>query len=380
MKITIQPEKLAEALAIARRAVGKGNVNPIWGSVLLEATTDGGLVISGTDLETRAWHTVSAQVDEAGAVALPPSGLVNFLEVCPPDATITLAVNDKHKAELTCGRALVKLAGFDPEQFPAATTFDEPSWDLTIGAPLLADLLDGVAHAVAPDRSREVLAGILVQVRDGRLTLAAADGYRLAVRATDIEGAPDCSVVVRGRALAGAGKAFAQATSARLIVDARQSALLIDTEVGCWAIRLIEGQFPDFSRIVPRETTVRVTVSRDRLLAVCRLARQIEQSATQNGKRSTFNSSRLTVGENSLQIRAHDDAGDHEAEVELDAEVEGGPLVIGFNGDYLAQAIEALPGPRVCLGMNRADSPAVFTQPGSRDNLQVTMPMHVARP
>jgi DNA polymerase-3 subunit beta len=382
MKITLLPERLREALDVALKAHHPGPATyniPALGHVLLEARDDT-LTVTGTDLETRAWRTVLAEVERPGAVTMAPSTLRDLTDVVPGDEPLTIEVDEKHRATLTCGRVTVRSAGLDPEQFPAIPDFSDPVTDLTFAADLLAVLIGSVAHAVGTGRSQSVYAGIYVRIADGTLLLAAADGYRLAVRSAPIDDQSDLTMVVLGKPLIAAGALLAKATSVRLLVDSKRSMVLLDSEIGCWAIRLVEAQFPDFNRVIPPDCPILVTVDRAALAAAARLVKGITSSHEREGR--TFQTSRADLGvrDGSLELRAGDATGDHSADTVLDAELIGEPLTIGFDSGYLRDAVGAFSSERVVLELQGPALPALVREPGERNgHLQVLMPMHIAR-
>ena len=381
MKATVLARDLKEALAVAEKTVGNGKKIPVLAGVLLEATADGGLLVAGTDIDTRAWRTASAKVDQAGSVILPPKALGNFLDACSDGDEVSITVKNT-RSHLVCGRDEVRLAGLgDPDEFPAASDFDEPAFDLTLAAGLLADLIGSVGHAVAPDESRPVLAGILVEIEDGSLTLTAADGFRLASRCVDLDDAGDISLIVRGAPFIKAAGMLKGATSARLLVDRRGTHLLVDCETGCISIALIEGQFVTWRRMVPTDSPMVVVLRRAALSRAMKLVRTITTTSTDDkNKVSHASKARLTITADSVEVRAGDENGDQEAELVLDAKLSKGESgLIGVNSQYLYDALEALDGDVVVLELNEG-RPILVHAEGDRSNLHVLMPMNVARP
>lgn len=371
MKITIERAALRAALDVAQTAVKSRSTLPVLENVLFCATPDGGLIVAGTDLETRAWHTVAADVTEAGSVTLPPGRVSDFLDAVPDGATITLSVNEQHKAELTSGQTRARIAGIDAEQFPPAIVVDALSLDVTLGAADFADAIDCVAHALAKDASRPALAGIFLRIRDRVLTLVAADGYRLAIVERPLE-ATDAELLIHGRTLATVAGRIAKATSVRLTAD-DGSHLLIDSEVGCWAARLIDGQFPDFTRIIPRDTPIAVTAAKADLLRAMKLIRRVDETAI--GYRVN-----LAVSSHEIEVRAASTDGDQAADTLIGCRIERGTgLSLAFNATGFQQAIEAIDADQVTLEMTRADTPCLIHPEGRQDNRQVVMPMHDPR-
>lgn len=378
MKLTVLPGTLSTALAVATSFIPAKHYLPALSCVLLEATPDGGLVMSGTNLESRSSRTVSAQVIEAGAVALPPDALRSFLEAVPPSEPITVSTGGGYKTELVCGKIRSRVPGIDPEQFPAAPSFDDPTTDITLGAAVLRDLIGGVAHAIAPDDSRPTLSGVLLRARGGTLTCVAADGLRLAIRSADVDESFDLDILPHGRALVKVAGTLDKATSARLLADRSGSMLQVDTEIGTWSMRLIDGQFPDYARILPKETRTVVSVDRDDILRATRLIRNLQVEVTGNGGKSLTVMARLVVSEDAIEITATDTTGDQEAEIVLPATLErGDTMAITLNGAYLRDAVEAIDGNRIALELTEPGKPALVrpaTDDG--DQLQVLVAMH----
>lgn len=380
MRATITREHLSAALETAARAVGKPTTLPILSSVLLEATPDGGVVLTGADLRTRAWHTVPASVEEAGAVALPPARIASFLEAVPDDAEIRLSVDAAYKAVLSAGKTTSRIAGLDPEEFPAGPSFDAPSFDCTFAADVLVGLIQRTAYAASKNDSRPVMAGVLLAFDGATVAATAADGYRLAHAEAELPegswraGPDDASLIVPARPLVGIARELKDASSARMLVDAGGGSLLIDSETGRWSILLIDGTFPDFRRIVPRDTPIAVTTSRSALLRALRLVRNLE--GTSDGYRCD-----LAFDRDALTITAADRAADHEASTTIDADLtRGDPMALALNTQYLAEAVEAIEGDGVVLEMTDATKPVLFRSThGPATDWGVAMPVHKAR-
>lgn len=381
MKLTVTAGKLKLALGVARIAAStRVQYTPVLQHVLLEAD-DGLLTLSGTDTEARSWHAVACEIAESGAVTISPKALADFLDAVADSALVTLTVDDKHKAELVAGGTRVRVAGLDPELFPVCPSFDEPLFDTTLAAEELSTLIASTVFAAAPADSRPVLAGVLLRAADHALTLVAADGHRLAYRSVPYDG-PDLNVIAHARYLAKIGSEVRRATSARLLVDAHRSMLCIDSEAGSFAVRLIDGDFPDFTRIIPHETPIQITADRDDLLRAARLIRNvITEEVGEKGRTSKTQRAHLTVHGDAIEVRAIGTDGDQEAEATIPAERErGDDLSITFNGVYFRDAVEAIDSPRVTIELVGPSSPSIVRPTGPRNgHLQVVMPMFDAR-
>jgi DNA polymerase-3 subunit beta len=251
--------------------------------------------------------------------------------------------------------------------------------------------VEQVAFAAAQDESRPVLAGVLVKFEGSRLILAAADGFRLAVRTLELPGeTPDLSMIVPARALAELARVLPDEEGKQVELSAtpNRSQILFKFSSSAGSgqdvqlvSRLIEGQFPDYARIIPQEakttalmptrefvqaTRAASVFARDNAMIVrCQFTPAEEQQELALGK--------VVVTANSAELG--DDSGD------LDASIQGEEQEVAFNGAYLREAIEALRSPQVRVELTGPASPGIFRPAGGEatDYLHVIMPMHVAK-
>lgn len=380
MKLTCLPEKLNEGLATVGRVVAARSTLPVLGNVLLQ--TDGGqLKLAATNLELTVLCWVGAKVEDEGAITLPARLLADYVGLLTPGEPIELELKGT-KAHLRCGRFEANISGIDAEEFPAIPSVSGGA-SLKLAAPVLKEAIGQVVFAAAPDDSRPVLAGVLMAVGGGKLTLAAADGFRLAVRKLDLgdPDAPELSMIVPAKALTEVARGLPadDDVEVEIAVTPDQSQVLFRHRQAEVVSRLIEGQFPDFNRIIPRESKTRVTLQTADFLRATKAAQVFARDNSMIVRLNLVPAEggdealgRVTVAATSAEI------GDNTGEV--DASVEGEGMQIAFNGKYLRDALEALDATQAFIEVSGPASPGVI-RPASGPNgyLHVIMPMHVAR-
>lgn len=380
MKVICLPEKLNEGLAAVGRVVSAKSPLPVLGNVLLQ--TDGGqLRLAATNLELTVICWVGAKVEQEGAITLPARLLADYVGLLTAGEPLHVELKGK-RAHLSCGRFDANISGIDAEEFPAIPTIDGGT-TLRIAAPTFKEAIGQVVFAAAPDDSRPVLAGVLMTVQEGKLTLAAADGFRLAVRKVDIGDAdvPDLQMIVPAKALVEVARGLPsdEDEHVEIAVTADQSQVLFRHRQAEVVSRLIEGQFPDFNRIIPRESKTRVTLQTADFLRATRAAQVFARDNSMIVRLGLVPAEggddalgKVTVAATSAEIG--DNTGD------VDASVEGDAMQVAFNGRYLRDALEALDAPQAFIEVTGPASPGVI-RPASGPNgyLHVIMPMHVAR-
>ena len=380
MKLTCLPENLNAGLATVGRVVAPRSTLPVLGNVLL-ATEGGQLKLAATNLELTVVCWVGAKVEEEGAITLPARLLQDYVGLLSAGEPLELDLKAK-KAHLSCGRFEANISGIDAEEFPAIPSVSG-GISMKIPAPRLKEAINQVVFAAAPDDSRPVLAGVLMTVAGGKLTLAAADGFRLAVRKVDLGDAeiPDLSMIVPAKALTEVARGLPNddEVEVEIAVTADQSQVLFRHQQAEVISRLIEGQFPDFQRIIPRDAKTRVTLQTADFLRATKAAQVF---ARDNSMIVRLN---LVPAEGGDEALGHVTVAATSAEIgdnsgDVDASVEGEAMQVAFNGRYLRDALEALDAQQAFLEVTGPASPGLI-RPASGPNgyIQVIMPMHVAR-
>jgi DNA polymerase III subunit beta len=366
MKLSCARKDLYEGLQTVTRAVSGRSSLPILSNVLLEPGTDG-LKLAATDLELGLECRVAASVREEGAITLPAKTLSEIIAALP-EADITIAADDHNTVIVTCRRSEYRIHGLPAVEFPplpevkGSTTFSMPQG-------LLREMIRETNFAVSPDDTRPVLTGIYMVLAGDRLTLAATDTHRLAVRAATVgEASGEAAVIVPGRAMNELMRFLGAGSEEPVSVRLDQNQILFRTESTCLVSRLIEGTFPKYERVIPTQHTKKLTIPREELLQAVKRASIV---ARDNANRLVLR----TDGEN-LAIRA--EAGDlGQAYEEIEVLREGDDIEIAFNARYLLDMLGVLDTEGLYLEMTEPLSPAVIRPAGEAQYLIVIMPMQI---
>jgi DNA polymerase-3 subunit beta len=382
MKLECLQENLAEGLAVVGRVVPTKSTLPVLSNVLV-AAAQGELQLAATNLEMAVAHRVPATVQREGQITLPARLLSDYVTLLDRGQNLALDLNAKtRKVHLACGRYEANIAGIDAEDFPPIPTVSGGA-SFTMDAAALKEAISQVVFAAAPDDTRPVLAGVLVRLNQGTLTLAAADGFRLAVRTVELSApGPDLQMIVPARALIEVARLLPTEEGEQVTVSstANQNQVLFAFGKTELTSRLIEGQFPDYQRIIPAEAKTQVVLSKGDFLRATRAATvfardnsnivRLECTPPREGAEVALG--RVLVKSTSAEM------GDNEGH--LDASIQGEETQIAFNGKYLRDALEAIESQQVSLQITGPSSPGILRPVGEPNGyLHVIMPMHVAR-
>lgn len=370
MKCTVSASVLSNSLSLVSRAVSPRSTLPILSNVLLETTPDG-LRLLATNLDLTINATVEATVESEGRVTVPARLLADYVGSLV-DAPCTLELNAATQVlKLSCGIHRTNIHGIDAVEFPPLPARDTET-TVELDASVLEGAISQTAVAASSDEARPVLTGVLLQLDSGRLTLAATDGHRLAVRTVDVDvpgDAPSLSVIVPARHLAEVARAINPGRPrVGITVSAARNQIFFtmrDVEVSS---RLIEGNYPNYAQVIPAESVTTVTLPASALLRETRTASVLAKDAA--------NVVRFATGEDTLTLSAQTaEVGDDEAP--LSANVSGTDVQIAFNARYVLDALGVIDAEQVQLGFNGPLSPGVIRPVGRDDYLYIVMPVRV---
>lgn len=337
MKFTITREQLDEGVKAVNAAIQARPTLPVLANMLLEATGDG-LRLSGTDLDIAVATTVPASVDQEGAITLPARKLVELVRELPSSG-IRFTTMGEQRVTIECGRSKFKLLGLPREEFPA---FPQVSF-ADAGRTTARDLQKLVAHvafAASTEESRPILNGVLWQLTEDRMRMVATNGHRLARMEIPIAGAmaEPADLIVPPKALDQLRKLFAP--DDEIEIAKSDNHLGFRSQSTVVFTRLIEGPYPNYEQVIPRENDKVATADRAALMAAIRRVSIVASEQTHR--------IRCAFGEGVCRLSGTTpDLG--EASEEMTITYEGEPLEIGFNAAYLLEVLKYIPTDEVRL-------------------------------
>ncbi|HEY0756443.1 MAG TPA: DNA polymerase III subunit beta [Ktedonobacteraceae bacterium] len=378
MKITCKQQDLSRGLSAVIHAVSNRSTLPILANILL-ATDHGRLKLSATNLEIGINCWVDAEIMEEGTTTVPARLIADFVNTLPP-ASVELSVpEDSHTMSVKGLRSSSNIKGMDAAEFPQIPSNEGGEPPVLLEAVLLKEMIAEVAFAAADDDSRPVLTGVLVQVGDEKITFAAADAFRLAVRVAELPGDdhPRGDILIPARTLTELARILPGEGPVEMIVTPNRSQVLFHTANLDLVSRLIEGAFPNFRSIIPKESTTHAVVETKEFASAVKSASLFARDSS-NIARVKINPAGEGQETGVITIEATaEDLGDNVSTV--NATVDGPELQVIFNVKYLADVLSTIGTPEVVLEATSATKPGVLKPVGSNDCTYVIMPMHVNR-
>jgi len=375
MKVLVNRAALVEALNLAGSVVLQRTPKPVLTCVKLIANKDKGgntLTIVATDMELALQYTMT-QVDIATAgVALIPAGKLSEIVNNSPDDTLTLEAT-ADSTIIKGSDAQYKVFGYNAEEYPPVSGFEGEA-DLSVTAGTLKNLLDRTRFAAAREMTRYAINGVLFERKGKKLLLVATDGHRLAQTkddALDAGSGKDVSAVVPIKAIN---------LIDRLLTDPEQTVSLqfkenkvyvqVSSETGgtsaILSSSLVEGTFPPYSDVIPKDSDKKVALARERFASAVRRAALLTNEESK-GVRLAFAAGTLTISSRAAEMG--------EAKIEMPVEYAGETIEIGFNPVYLLDALKVADTEQVTFEMKTPNKPGLLK--GGPGFLYVVMPVNL---
>ncbi len=358
MKFKINRDHFANGLAQVLNVVGSKATMPILSNVLIEAEKDQ-ISLSTTNLDLGIRCKIKAEVKETGSVTLPVKRLATIVRELPSvDVTFDGAPN--HQVKLTSGGSTFKIMGIGKEEFPPLPEFgDEKAY--TLEQSELISMLRSVSYAQSTDETRYILNGVYFNFRDEKLTLVATDGRRLALIAKEMEVPTACAgaIILPAKTVSELNRLLDKGSKVKINFNERRAAFQIATDKDTSGLidhvylysKVVEGNYPNYQQVVPKETHQRIKLERELLLQCVHRAQLVCSEKS--------NSVKIKISSNLLEIfAASSDFG--EAHESMAIGYSGPDLQVAFNPAFLMDPLKALTKDEVFFEVKDEVSPGVF--------------------
>lgn len=365
MKVLCNREKLREGLAVANGVIPAKSTKPVLENVCLVAT-DAGLELLGTDLEVSLRYSIAdVEVSEPGTAVIPARVALDFIRDLSSE-TVTLELGDDDNLTITGGEDSCELVTVDPDEYPVISRF-ETEGSFSVQGGNLTRLVGQTAFAAAREGGRYAMHGILTEVKDGELRMVATDGRRLALASTPVDakdGTGDPAIIpTKGMQL-----------FCRVISDPldQVSLQLGSNQVGMKTrhaevfARLIDGEYPRYSAVIPEDTKNHVEVNAEMFGRKLRLVSNV----TGDDARAV----RLDIKKGEIEFFGRS-VGRGEAHAHMEATFKGSKTEISFNPDYVLEGLKNCDADLITLEFSERTSPGKFRL--GENFIYVVMPITV---
>lgn len=366
MKVICARKDLYEGVQTAARAVSARTSLPILGHLLITAEEDK-IRIAATDLEIGMECVVEANVQEPGSMTA-PARVISEVLASLPETDVALSVDDTNTVSIKAATSDFSILGLPPEEFPMLPEVREEV-SFVIEREVLREGIRKTSFAIGIDESRAILTGILVQVTESGLKLVSTDTHRLCVLdCALVEGRGAVNAIVPGRAM---NEVLRVVPEGEGTVSVGISNSQVKFKVGDTILisRLIEGQFPNFEKVIPTEHNKKLTIP----------AEQFESSLKRVSIVARENSNRAVIQTEDGKLTITAESGSvGKAHEEVEIVKEGEDIKMAFSAKYLLDALAVIDTEAVEMELTGEVNQAVMKPQGQEDYIYVVMPMQVS--
>ena len=375
MKVSVLQENLAKGLNIVSRAVSPRSTLPVLSNVLV-ATDEGRLRLSATNLELGITCWIGAKIEEEGSTTVPARTFTELVGTLS-DQQVEMSLSVRTQTlNVHSGSSNTDLKCIDSQEFPPMPTPDSGD-GIPISVNDLKEMIQQVAFAASTDEALPIRTGVLVTVNGDELTMASADGFRLSVRKANLSSPTSRPqlAVVPARALSELARISSDGDEVvDMILPPDRGQVVFQMQDIQLVSQLIEGTFPDYEQIIPRSRETRSVLSTSSFLKACKQAEIFAREGSHIARINITPGGELKPG--SIMISGQsEETGSSQSE--MDASIDGAPLLIAFNVRFLREVLEVVKTPEIALETSVDTAPGIIRPVGDDSFLHVIMPMHL---
>jgi len=362
MKLVGNRQRLLEAFTVVGSVVSPRSIKPILQNVRMLVSPEGATLLA-TDLEVAIRYRLDLdEVEEGGDVLLPAGKVLRILR--ESESTSVTFKTDAQGVEIISGNGRFKVLSEDPEEFPVVPSFDDSTAFSLDKAPFQA-LIRKTSFATAKERTRFAFNGVRFEVEGDEARMIATDGKRMAVKVLPIENPDELNIgrIIPTKGLLTFDRVLTD-DEGQVRISLQDKQVIIkagQTEVSS---RLVEGMFPNFRTVIPKETPFSARFQINELRSALRRSAILTNDESKS-VRMTFNDGQVILSSRAIDVG--------EAEIEVEAECEGKPFDVAFNPDYLIDGLKVMDAESVTLKLSGRDTAALLD--GEENFTYVIMPV-----
>lgn len=366
MRFTLQREAFLKPLAQVVNVVERRQTLPVLANFLVQVQ-NGQLSLTGTDLEVEMVSRIAVEDAQDGETTIPARKLFEIIRALPDGSRITVSQSGD-KITVQAGRSRFTLATLPANDFPSVDEV-EATERVAIGEATLKELIERTAFAMAQQDVRYYLNGLLFDLRGDALRTVATDGHRLALCETDLEKASGAKrqIIVPRKGVTELQRLL-ESGDREIELEVGRSHVRVKRDDVTFTSKLIDGRFPDYEAVIPIGADREVKVDREALRA------SLQRAAILSNEK--YRGIRVEVSPGNLKISAHNPEQE-EAQEEIEADTTVSDLAIGFNVNYLLDALSALRDEYVVIQLRDSNSSALVREASSEKSRHVVMPLRL---
>jgi len=365
MNITLIREDLLNSLQAIIGVVERRQTMPILANVLLSCEGNS-LTLTATDLEVELIATLNSNCSELFTTTLPGRKLLDICRSLPGEAVISIEISE-NKAVIKSGKSRFSLTTLPANEFPLIPSINSDQ-QININQQDLMYLIENTQFSMAQQDVRYYLNGLLMEIDGNQLRAVATDGHRLAYCQKELssDASENKSVIIPRKGVLELQRLLGGDTE--ITIELGVNHIRVSFASICFTSKLIDGRFPEYERVIPSDTSNHLLANKDDLKT------SLQRTAILSNEK--YRGIRLVINQDQLTLQAHNPEQE-EAEESLEIEYAGIDIEVGFNVNYLIDALNVIDADQVSLSMVDGNSSCLITDPNNDQAKFVVMPMRL---
>ncbi|PLX88872.1 MAG: DNA polymerase III subunit beta [Desulfuromonas sp.] len=364
MEFSIEKEVFLKSLNQIQGIVEKKHTIPILSNVLIEAK-DNNIFITATDLEIAVKSFYKSNIKKTGKVTISAKKLYEIIKELP-NKEIFFKVKDNYWIEIKCGKSVFNLVGLSPDEFPKFPEFNNINFK-SIDKKLLSEMIDKTIYSVSSDETKFNLTGIYFNFENELLTMVSTDGHRLSLISNKFDNFENTNFILPKKGIFEIRKLIEEKNE-YFNIGISENNFIVDTGNTNLVMRLVDGEFPDYNRVIPEKNDNKAIINKNELLYSLKRVSTISSDKTKGIK--------INLKHNLLKIySSNPDLGD--ANESIDVDYSGSEIDMGFNSKYLIDFLQTVEEENICLYLKDNLSPGILEQEINNNYYCVIMPMRL---
>jgi len=363
MHIKVNKDELSNAIQIIQNVIPTKSPLPILSNILIE-THQNKIRLIATDLDVGISESVSCEITDKGAIVLPARRIGSIIKELPEDE-VELIVKKNNTTIIKSGDCVFRLIGINYEEFPTLPRIEEGE-KININSSVFKKMLKMTSFAISTDETRYVLNGLLFIIKDKKMTLVATDGRRLALKTeeVDVKKSYNIKIIIPYKTINQVDRMLDDVET--LLINIGENQVLFQIGDTTIISRLIEGEFPDYNQVIPKETENKLYVNKNDFLNALRRA-SILTTTESLGIKLDISKNNALVSKNTAEIG--------EVKEKISGNYNGKDLTIGFNPGYLIDALKNFPEENLDFELSQPEKPGVIRL--GENYLYLVLPMQL---
>ncbi len=368
MKFICSQPVLNKALNTVQKAITNRTTIPILKGILIETTENNTIKLTATDSEICIEKEFECKVEKPGSLVVSARLFTEMIRKLPADDVII--ENSDGIINIECKKYKSSVVALSSEEFPSINAVEENN-KLNFNKEDFRNLIRKTSFAASTDEARGVLTGVLVKINEGLLTMAAIDGFRVAIASVKKDFGFNCQIVIAAKILNDINKILAEEEEEEFtfIIGEKNAVFIIGTTK--ITLRLLEGQFIDYEALLPKTFTTEITLNRSELISVMDRASLVAREGNINNLVKVS----ASKADNLITVSTRSDAG--KIIEDMAADIEGNEIEIGFNSKYLIDVMKVIDDDAITIRMNSSVQPCMIKSVEDDGSEYMVLPVRI---